>query len=293
MVISHLNSDTIVNSQDKVMSTSTDSFYYEMPDTFADIESMDSFLNGQPERYCMQLIAEFEDSTVSRDSLLSTFIRYQIAQGLSKYAEPDHELEAKVTRLQTWLFVVSLIAVCLVLGILFRMANHSENMESRMETNMIILRDLRRELLESTNQNSRLTQSVRDALSSQFAIINELSATYFEVQGTAKEKSKIYDQVMSHIHSITSSDGQLRDLERRVDEYTSGIMSRLRAEMPELKEWEVNLFLYVLLNFSPTAISLFQDTSLKITYGRKSALKRKIKISSAPSKFEFLDVLNR
>lgn len=153
--------------------------------------------------------------------------------------------------------------------------------------------------LEETvkNQNSRLSfqsarhqklmEDIHELLSTRFNTIDNLCQIYFQHSGD-KDKAKIYNEVMSIITSISESPEMMHELEYRIDKYCDNIITRMRDELPLLKEWEIQLFVFIILGFSSQSISVFQSISIDNVYGRKSALKRKIASSDASSKDEFL-----
>ncbi len=65
-------------------------------------------------------------------------------------------------------------------------------------------------------------------------------------------------------------------------------MARLRRDVPGLKERDYELYLYLLLDFSPRAISILQGIRTEAVYNRKSVLKRKITESGSESAQEYL-----
>lgn len=70
-------------------------------------------------------------------------------------------------------------------------------------------------------------------------------------------------------------------------------MSHFRHDMPNLKVADYRLFLYSVLGFSTTAISLFLKVDkINSVYDRKKRLKIKIKQSESGRKDEYLQYLN-
>lgn len=192
-----------------------------------------------------------------------------------------------------------LAAVVMVLAVMLRLRNHNNDVEARMDANMIAVDSLRdelksaqNELTDVSNRHAELKGEIRRLLASEFKTIDRLSDVYFQFSGTQREKSKIYEEVIQQIQSIGSSEKWASEIEKRVDSLTGGLVERLRSELPSLKEWEVRLFLLNILGFSPRAISIFQNTTLRVTYGRKAALKRKIKAAATKSMAEFIEILD-
>ncbi|WP_305155245.1 hypothetical protein [uncultured Alistipes sp.] len=68
-------------------------------------------------------------------------------------------------------------------------------------------------------------------------------------------------------------------------------MQKIRAELPELKESELDLLGYVYAGFSLQVISVFTGDSINYTAVKKSRLKAKIARSAAPSRELFVSLM--
>lgn len=76
-----------------------------------------------------------------------------------------------------------------------------------------------------------------------------------------------------------------------VDTCHDNIMQKIRAELPELKESELDLLGYVYAGFSLQVISVFTGDSINYTAVKKSRLKAKIARSAAPSRELFVSLM--
>ncbi|MCM1150540.1 MAG: hypothetical protein NC209_08280 [Alistipes sp.] len=124
-----------------------------------------------------------------------------------------------------------------------------------------------------------------------FAVVNELAATYYERKG-ANEQRAIYNKVKKLLDTYASGADGKREIERVVDTCHDNIMQKLRAELPELKEAELDLLRYVYAGFSLQVISVFTGDTVNYTSVKKSRLKAKIAKSNAPSKELFIKLMS-
>ncbi len=137
------------------------------------------------------------------------------------------------------------------------------------------------------SETSELLQLVRE----RFAVVNELAATYYERKG-ANEQRAIYNKVKNLLESYASGAEGKREIERVVDTCHDNIMQKIRAELPELKEAELDLLRYVYAGFSLQVISVFTGDTVNYAAVKKSRLKAKIARSDAPSKELFIESMS-
>ena len=128
---------------------------------------------------------------------------------------------------------------------------------------------------------------------SKFDLFDNLFKAYYESQHSTSAKKHISNEVQRIIDTLSSDSSTALQLEQDIDEHCSGIMSHFRHDMPNLKVADYRLFLYSVLGFSTTAISLFLKVDkINSVYDRKKRLKIKIKQSESGRKDEYLQYLN-
>jgi hypothetical protein len=70
------------------------------------------------------------------------------------------------------------------------------------------------------------------------------------------------------------------------------IVSKLRMEVPTLKEMDYSIFCFMLIGFDPTTISHLLNTTMNVIYIRKSRMKKRIEALNPEHMMQFLEVLN-
>ena len=80
--------------------------------------------------------------------------------------------------------------------------------------------------------------------------LSHLCDTYYENYANESVKSKAARDTLRAISELASSDDFVTRLEKHLDDTADGLMSCLRAEMPDLKESDTRLFLYNALGLS-------------------------------------------
>ena len=90
---------------------------------------------------------------------------------------------------------------------------------------------------------------------------------------------------------MTHSD-KMRKIEEYIDLNYDGIITSLKADLPNLKEADYLLFVYSILKFSIPAISyLLKEDKVDAIYNRKARLKNKINQLQTDKKERYLQHL--
>ena len=146
-------------------------------------------------------------------------------------------------------------------------------------------------MLKLEAQHRRETEELQRLVKGRFDAIDELASTYYERRG-ANEQRAIYNKVKTLLESYASSAESKQEIETVVDMCYDNVMQRVRSELPQLKEAELDLLRYVYAGFSLRVISVFTGDSVNYTAVKKSRLKTKIAESDAPSKALFIELMS-
>lgn len=135
---------------------------------------------------------------------------------------------------------------------------------------------------------SELRRRVAVLMKYQFRSIRQLTEAYYSNPGSVRTER---DKIEKVIDSVKNNEDLHLSMELLADEESGGMMSAFRKDFPNLQEREYLLFLYLMMDFSPRAISIFQDVKIENVYNRKSSLKRKISSSSCKNKEDYLRMM--
>lgn len=80
-------------------------------------------------------------------------------------------------------------------------------------------------------------------------------------------------------------------MEEYANKYLDGIMQKLRSHFTTFNERDFSLLLYLIVGFTPKAISLFVKETPKNIYNRKYRLKERIEKSSIENKQEIIQTI--
>ena len=178
--------------------------------------------------------------------------------------------------------------------------------EESIADNEAAMEHIRRELQLSHTQleelrvqmhahDDTMQTQIAELLGGQFQLLNRLSETYYELESSKEDtpiRNRIFEQVKAEIDSLRDGGGKYIELEAIVNRNLDNIMTRLRAELPHLKEQDFIYLTFFYARFSGKAISLFTRTKRDTIYKIKERLCNKIKTSDAPSRDFFLSKLS-
>lgn len=123
----------------------------------------------------------------------------------------------------------------------------------------------------------------------QYSQLNDLCAEYWEAEGSGRQKERIYAKVQK-IVSVIDGCNQKR-LERMIDENLSGIMTKLRADLPEASENEYRFMALNILGFDAKTIARVMGYTVQSVYTKRVRLKAKIAAIASENRDFYLDFL--
>ena len=116
---------------------------------------------------------------------------------------------------------------------------------------------------------------------------NMLCNEYLEAGDSHKERTDISKNIEREIDKLRSPKKTER-IEKSVNEYMVGILSRLKSQCPFLKDTDTTFLMLIYAGFAPRAVCLFTGTSIKNFYAKRSRLRKRIEESDAKDKELFI-----
>ena len=124
-------------------------------------------------------------------------------------------------------------------------------------------------------------------------MLERLCEQYYIYEGTENLQPKVLKEVKSIIQDLRTDAKTLKGLEQTLNSNCGNLVSRLREQLPKMKDEDIRLFIFVASGFSSTTISTILEKDKGIVYNRIWRLKSKIDGSEAPDKEDFLAALGR
>ena len=123
----------------------------------------------------------------------------------------------------------------------------------------------------------------------QYSQLNDLCVEYWEAEGSGRQKERIYAKVKK-IVSVIDDSNQMR-LERMIDQNLAGIMTKLRADLPEATENEFRFIALNILGFDAKAIARAMGYTVQSVYTKRVRLRAKIAAIDSENKDFYLDFI--
>ena len=224
-------------------------------------------------------------------------LRESAVSAEKEYFKQENELaEARLKASGMMILVIVAIALILIFAFIsfFRyrsLQNEKRLGEERSETEryMSIAEDLQGKLKAA----SKRLPSEKHLSIAKFDMLERLCEQYYIYEGTDNLQPKVLKEVKSIIDDLRTNAKTLQGLELMLDRNCGNLVSRLREQMPKLKDDDIRLFIYAASGFSSTTISTILEKDKSIVYNRIWRLKGKLETSDARDKADFLQALGK
>lgn len=267
-----------------------------------------------------QALSALEIEHAYQDQVLRNIITENVTASVAEYMKYEHQLKEQEVIYERRSRIISISLLVLIILICIIALLRSVSQRKEIDKNMILASSLRQMLLvketevsqmsttiqeqrqvydnlnhtynetigKISNENIELQNAINNLFEHSFLTIDQLTSAYYEYQGSANEKQKIYTDVMSIVSGIGSDKKAIEKIEKFVNTYKGNIMQRFRTEFPGMKHSDYILYLYVVAGFSSRAIGVFLGEKLDVVYNRKSRLKQKIIKSNSANRDYFV-----
>ena len=143
--------------------------------------------------------------------------------------------------------------------------------------------------LQHTDRNlpEQMNVSVSALYRDRFSELNHLCDIYYDHDGTARQKTLVFDRLKDTIEEIKHDRRRLDKLEEAVNLYRNNVYARMREQVTKLNERDLRVALYVLAGFSNRAIAIFIDSDPSSVSKMRYNIKQKVKAVGAADGEEF------
>lgn len=229
------------------------------------------------------------------DSLFQKRIEQSLISSTLDYYDLNRkqmERERDSYRLVMWLVLTTLLLGVIIVVILFIMYRNRQ--QARIEQNIIIAQQLQESLYSKENEYSNARASIKALLTSKYKMFDDLCKLVYESTNTTVARRRISDSVTALIKECQSDSSIINELEDMVNEHYSNLLVNLKNDMPSLSTLYYRLYLFSVLGFSDSAISIFlckEKTSM--IWDARRHLKDKIRQLGKDKQTYYLGYLNQ
>ncbi len=217
------------------------------------------------------------------DSLSNVVFRHNMDRNLTgslvAYLDMSKQVlesDLKAARMMTWILIAIVLSVIVVTGVIVFYVHAKQ--KKALDDKILFAEHLQELLRQSKNENTKAASVIRDLLTSKYGIIEQFCAVVINSGNSKSAKSKIADSVTTIIDSLSINGDKIAELEAEVNALYDNLFADFRKDLPSLKDVDYRLYLFSILGFSNTAISLFlKEDRVSAVYDRKRHLKDRIK----------------
>lgn len=231
-------------------------------------------------------------------SLDAPILNMQVELGIQERIEL--ELRSKYEKL-VLIFIIILVIIALSCFTYIKLnrkkaevellQNQVESFVNDLETQAKRVKSLTAIANDKEQRLSAMRKSINELISRELGRISDLLDAYYSDLTKSVKHNQVIAELDNYIEEFASSPKGYIAVEHFVNEYLADIMTKLRSEIPTLKEEEYRLLCLIYADFSSNAICMFMSYDKNKLYKHKSKLKAIIAASDAPSRAQFIENL--
>lgn len=239
----------------------------------------------------------FERSVALQEASITAALNQSVAQAQSDYFKTKAKLAEKDRRMLVLARWIVFLAGILGLFIAFTFHLHNKRKWARRMAEMSMINEevnvrLSKEQ-DALSDKEQALQNLRRkyvlTYKRQYSQLNDLCAEYWATAGSGKEQERIYEKVKK-IVSVIDGCNQKR-LERMIDENLGGIMSGLRADLPDATDNDFRFIALNILGFDAKTIARVMNYTVQSVYTKRVRLRAKISSLASENKNFYLDFI--
>lgn len=231
-------------------------------------------------------------SYVKYDSLVTIRLRESVLASQRDYVVQKLELEQIRSSRNNILWISTASGLLALLAFIFYYYRRKMETQSlQMENLLLQVADMKNDALSRDTAIAGLSEQIYELFDQKYRQIDSLCISYFSGQNTMYARNAIYREVQKIIESFGSDEASFTELERIVDASRDGVLTKLKTEVPKLRDADYRYFCYAFAGFSSRAISLLSNESIDAVYQHHSRWKKRIEVLNPPHKELFLQYL--
>ena len=140
-----------------------------------------------------------------QDQIIKAIVSQNVTETVSNYREYERiiqEREIQHEKTTKTIIVVVFVMIMALSYIIISLRLKAQRKE--IENNMLLASNLRNMLKVKETETNSMQEVINNLFEQRFATIDKLSSDYYEYQGTANEKQKIYTNVMKLVSGLGS-----------------------------------------------------------------------------------------
>ena len=221
-----------------------------------------------------------------QDSLTRVLLRQSVSAAQRDYFKSETTLrEEKIQSIKLksiFGLVVGGLVVSVLLLLLYGVSRKKDRM---LEEQVARLALKERELACITKDNAHLIGALFSEIIDH---LDRLSESYFRME-EGKQKDLVFRQIKELASKIRNDDGLYLSLEKDLDRYCKGVMSKLRVQVPRIKGENIRIIMLFFAGFNYETVQfILNKVSIDSLKTIRSRFRKEIAASGAPDADYFL-----
>lgn len=234
----------------------------------------------------LKLDTEHNDIIENRISIDLTTSLLEYHSNLRKEAERSRDL--------SHMFIGAMITVALLITFIIYVwiKRYRQQQQEKIDNAVQMVESLSESLRTKSSECIENRKLIYTLLRSKYTLFDELCKYMQPRQNTEATNKQLYQTIMDFVNDIQGDETKTAELEELVNRHMSDLMIQFRKEVPKANDGEAKLFLFSVLGFSDTAITMFLGKKqVTATYSSRRHLKDKIKTSGCADPDRYLQYL--
>lgn len=241
-----------------------------------------------------EAVYEYDNLALKRqDDIVEELLRESLATYQSDYYQSQLELAEYKVQTRTIILAGFIILTILVFVIFYlSVSRYIRRQKEEKEKLFEYAEEIKRQLTEAEkNDYSELKRKYLSLYKIRFEAIGTLCDQYLQASGRTDIESLMFRKVETLINEVRNDAANRTAFETMLDNDLDMIMTRLRSEMPKMKELDYAIFSYLIVGFDATTISRLLDITVNNVYAHKRRIRIKIGDKRPEHANQFLEML--
>ena len=234
-----------------------------------------------------------ENSNLNDNEIIEECLSQSLSLAQRNYYESQCELaEYKASsRAKTVIIILAVSALLIILIVFFALRSIRLQNEEK-ERYLQYAAEIRLQLQKAKSEDyPSLKKRYLDLYKTRFETIGAIYEQCSLSTGMENAEHLIYEKVQSMVSDFRNEISDTEEFEAMLNVDLDDVVSRLRNEVPRIKQVDVSMFCFMAIGFDVTTISHLMNVSMNTIYIRKSRLRQKIEELSPMHKEQFLQIL--
>ena len=230
-----------------------------------------------------------DHATTVQDSLTRVLLQQSVSSAQRDFYKRETLLREEKIRSMRARSIFGTVLGCLLVSILMMSGvSRSRKKDRQLQEQMARLALQERELAQITSDNAHLVGSL---FSEKISHLDKLAESYFRMED-GKQKDLVFAQIKQLVSTIRNDDDLFLSLEKDLDRYCDGIMSKLRGQVPRIKGENLRMIMLFFAGFSyETVMIILNKNSIESLKMARSRFRKEIREADAPDADFFLKML--